>query len=118
MEKFLGTPSPDRKEVHEVSINSSPLRLTLTLTLNSSDEPGLAIVEIGTVSPAKKSSQQGPENAFPFAEEAVTPELNEEPFVREILKSLTQFVELRLINLLISFIRLNRIMDRLSMKTK
>ncbi|WCJ27960.1 hypothetical protein M5689_009673 [Euphorbia peplus] len=87
MEKFLGTPSPENKIVHEVSVYESPLRLTL----NSSDESGLDIIDISTVSPAKESSL-GWENSCspPIAEEAelkpVTPELNEETYCREIVK--------------------------------
>lgn len=53
MEKFLGTPSPEHKVVHEVPVNPLPLQLIL----DNSDDSGLEIVQISTVSPVKKSSE-------------------------------------------------------------
>ncbi|KAG6697831.1 hypothetical protein I3842_09G220600 [Carya illinoinensis] len=52
MEKFLEPSTPMQKVVHEISV-PSPLKLTL----DNSSEPGLEILEINMVSPAKKSSQ-------------------------------------------------------------
>ncbi|XP_065853698.1 protein SCAR2 isoform X2 [Euphorbia lathyris] len=87
MEKFLGTPSPEHKVVHEVSVNPSPLRLTL----NSSDESGLEIIEISTVSPVIKSSQGRESTCSSLIAEVAelkpsTPELDEQTYSREIVK--------------------------------
>lgn len=84
MEKFLGTPSLEH-EVHEVPLNPLPLQLIL----DNSDDSGLEIVEISTVSPVKKSSE-GKESTClsPTSPQvAVKPhghELNEEAINREI----------------------------------
>uniref|UniRef100_A0A2C9V9W2 Protein SCAR n=1 Tax=Manihot esculenta TaxID=3983 RepID=A0A2C9V9W2_MANES len=87
MEKFLGTPSPEHKVVHEVPVNPLPLQLIL----DNSDDSGLEIVEIITVSPVKKSSE-GKESTClsPTSPQvAVKPhghELNGEAINREIVK--------------------------------
>lgn len=86
MEKFLGTPSLEH-EVHEVPLNPLPLQLIL----DNSDDSGLEIVEISTVSPVKKSSE-GKESTClsPISPQvAVKPhghELNGEAINREIVK--------------------------------
>ncbi|EEF35729.1 protein SCAR2 [Ricinus communis] len=87
MEKFLGTPSPEHKVVCEVSVNQSPLRLTL----DNSSESGLEILEIGTVSPPRNSSQgRQSTGSSPIAQDVVlksyTLELDEEAITRETMK--------------------------------
>ena len=51
MEKFVLTPSPERKQVCEDSVTRSPLKFTL----DNSSESGYEIHEVSVVSPAKKS---------------------------------------------------------------
>ncbi|XP_058000174.1 protein SCAR2 isoform X2 [Hevea brasiliensis] len=86
MEKFLGTSSPEHKVVHEVPVIPSPLKLIS----DDSNESGLEIVEISTVSPVKKSSE-GSEStcSSPKAPEvALKPyrhDLNEDAINREIV---------------------------------
>ncbi|KAF2308012.1 hypothetical protein GH714_034355 [Hevea brasiliensis] len=86
MEKFLGTPSPEHKVVHEVPDN--PPRLELML--DNSNGSGLEIVEISIVGHVKKSSQ-GRESmcSSPIAQEVTGKpyrhELNEEAINREIV---------------------------------
>ncbi|CAK9153744.1 unnamed protein product [Ilex paraguariensis] len=46
MEKFLRTPSPDHKEVHEISVSSSPLKLSPCSTGDSGPEV-LEIIAVG-----------------------------------------------------------------------
>ena len=55
MEKFVLTPSPDRKQVCEDSVTQSPLKFTL----DNSSESGYEIHEVSVVSPAKKSLYGG-----------------------------------------------------------
>jgi hypothetical protein len=68
MEKFLETPTPEQKVLHEIYV-TSPMRLTK----DDSSESGLEILEISTVSPGKKSPQ-GKESACssPNAQEVVS----------------------------------------------
>ncbi|XP_050227129.1 protein SCAR2-like isoform X2 [Mercurialis annua] len=87
MEKLLGTPSPEHKAVYEVSVNQSPLKLTL----DNCSELGLDLLEIGTISPARNSSQGRESTASsPIAQEVVlksfTNELDEEVFTRDVVK--------------------------------
>lgn len=53
MEKFLQTPSPDHKIIYEMTVDPPMVKLPL----DSSSESGTETVEIGTVSPAKRSSE-------------------------------------------------------------
>ncbi|XP_059462433.1 protein SCAR2 isoform X2 [Corylus avellana] len=52
MEKFLETPTPEQKVLHEIYVTSP-----MNLTIDDSSESGLEILEIRTVSPGKKSPQ-------------------------------------------------------------
>ncbi|XP_035544161.1 protein SCAR2-like [Juglans regia] len=68
MEKFLEPSTPKQKVLHEISV-PSPLKLTL----DNSSEPGLEILEISMVSPAKKSSQgEGSACSSPNEKEVVS----------------------------------------------
>jgi hypothetical protein len=71
MEKFLETPTPEQKVLHEIYVTSP-----MNLTIDDSSESGLEILEIRTVSPGKKSPQ-GKESACsspnaPNAQEVVS----------------------------------------------
>ncbi|XP_022767841.1 protein SCAR2-like isoform X2 [Durio zibethinus] len=87
MEKFLETPSLDHKAVYEASGTPPPLRLTL----DHSSESGLEILEIGTVSPVKNSSQgKETSSSSPTVQEVVLKpameELNGQVIDREIVR--------------------------------
>ncbi|KAE8099086.1 hypothetical protein FH972_017095 [Carpinus fangiana] len=71
MEKFLESPTPEQKVLHEIYVTSP-----MNLTIDDSSESGLEILEIRTVSPGKKSPQ-GKESACsspnaPNAQEVVS----------------------------------------------
>ncbi|XP_059668102.1 protein SCAR2 [Cornus florida] len=79
MEKFLKTPSPEHKVVHEVTVSSPPLKLPSHIT----NESGLEIVEISTASPheeplqRKRSPYSSPHIEETILESSMS-ELNEE----------------------------------------
>ena len=94
MEKFVLTPSPERKQVCEDSVTRSPLKFTL----DNSSESGYEIHEVSVVSPAKKSLN-GVEStsSSPSEQEAmlkpVKDELDGEAVDRGIIKVLDPIVD-------------------------
>ncbi|KAB1224516.1 Protein SCAR2 [Morella rubra] len=86
MEKYLEPPTPEQKVVHEISITSLS-----KLTVDDSSESALEVLEIGTVSPAKKSTQEkNSECSSPDAQEVVSnpymDQLNEDLIGRQIVE--------------------------------
>ncbi|CAK7343692.1 unnamed protein product [Dovyalis caffra] len=76
MQKFVLTPSPERKQVCEDSVTRSPLKLML----DNSSESGYEIHEVSVVSPVKKSSHGGEStSSSPREREAML-----KPFMEEL----------------------------------
>ncbi|XP_034220048.1 protein SCAR2 isoform X2 [Prunus dulcis] len=67
MEKFLETPSPERKLVCETSVTPPLLRLTS----DNTGEPELRILDISIVSPAAMSPETKSTNSSPNSQEAI-----------------------------------------------
>ncbi|KAJ6871503.1 protein SCAR2-like [Populus alba x Populus x berolinensis] len=75
MEKFVLTPSPERKQVCEDSVTRSPLKFTL----DNSSESGYEIHEVSVVSPAKKSLYGGEStSSSPSEQEAMLKPVKDE----------------------------------------
>jgi len=94
MQKFVLTPSPDRKQVCEDSVTRSPLKLTL----DNSSESGYEIHEVSLASPVKQSSHGGESTSSSPSEREATlktfmDELNGEPVDSRIIKVLNPIVD-------------------------
>ncbi|XP_011019047.1 PREDICTED: protein SCAR2 isoform X2 [Populus euphratica] len=94
MQKFVLTPSPDRKQVCEDSVTHSPLKLTL----DNYSESGYEIHEVSVASPVKQSSHGGEStSSSPSEREAMLKtfmdELNGEPVDSRIIKVLNPIVD-------------------------
>ena len=94
MQKFVLTPSPDRKQVCEDSVTQSPLKLTL----DNSSESGYEIHEVSVANPVKQSSHGGESTSSSPSEREATlktfmDELNGEPVDSRIIKVLNPIVD-------------------------
>ncbi|KAI9392521.1 hypothetical protein POPTR_006G105800v4 [Populus trichocarpa] len=94
MQKFVLTPSPDRKQVCEDSVTRSPLKLTL----DNSSESRYEIHEVSVASPVKQSSHGGESTSSSPSEREATlktfmDELNGEPVDSRIIKVLNPIVD-------------------------